>query len=174
MSKRFQGKSNVILIGPMGVGKTTIGRQLAKSLKLCFKDSDREIEHHTGADIPLIFELEGEAGFRRREHAMIEELCHKADLLLATGGGAIIDERNRKMLQASGVVIYLCADIAHLIERTSRDAKRPLLQTKNPAQRIAELVKARDPLYREIADFVINTSGSTVKMVIKEILLKLK
>lgn len=154
----------------MGVGKTTIGRHLAKSLKLRFKDSDREIEKRTGVDIPLIFELEGEAGFRKRESAVIESMCTEGALVLATGGGAILDAVSRKLMSDSGVVIYLCADVPHLLSRTSKDAKRPLLQTENPEQRIKDLLAARDPLYRDMADFVVNTGDRSVKSVIKEIL----
>ena len=171
--KQFHDKSNVVLVGPMGVGKTTIGRQLAKALKMQFKDSDKEIEKRTGVDIPLIFELEGEEGFRRRESLMIEELMDQRGLVLATGGGAVIDPDNRREMSAKGVVVYLCADISYLLERTSRDAKRPLLQTVNPEKRIRELVKVRHPLYSEVASFVINTGGRSVKSVIKEILQKL-
>lgn len=171
--KQFHGKSNVVLVGPMGVGKTTIGRQLAKALRMHFKDSDREIEARTGVDIPLIFELEGEEGFRRRESSMVEELMDQGGLVLATGGGAVIDPANRQVMASKGVVIYLSADISQLLERTSKDTKRPLLQTANPEKRIRELVEARHPLYRDVATFMVNTGGRSVKSVIKEILRKL-
>ena len=173
MSKQFLGKSNIVLVGPMGVGKTTIGRHLAKNLKLRFKDSDREIEKRTGVDIPLIFELEGEVGFRKRESAVIESLCSEGALVLATGGGAVIDETSRRLMRDGGTVIYLCADVSHLLSRTSKDIKRPLLQTENPEQRIKDLLAARDPLYREMADLVVNTGDRSVKSVIKEILQRL-
>lgn len=164
---------NIILIGPMGVGKTTIGRLLAKTLKLEFRDSDREIERRTGVDIPLIFELEGEAGFRRREKAMICELSASSGLVLATGGGAVMDPENRRVLADSGTVIYLRADVPHLVERTSRDTRRPLLQTADPEKRIRELLEMRDPMYREIADMVVDTGGKMVKSVVAEIMGKL-
>ncbi len=169
VSRSFHGKPNIVLVGPMGVGKTTIGRQLAKSLRLKFKDSDREIEKRTGVDIPLIFELEGEEGFRRREAGMIEELSVQRGLVIATGGGAVINPLNRDVLSQNAAVIYLSADIEQLLERTSKDAKRPLLQTENPEQRIRELLMQRDPLYREVANIVVNTGGRSVKAVIKEI-----
>lgn len=171
--KQFRDTSNVVLVGPMGVGKTTIGRQLAKALRMQFKDSDREIEQRTGVDIPLIFEKEGEGGFRRRESQMIEELMWQGSLVLATGGGAVIDPDNRRVMAERGVVIYLCAEVAQLLERTAKDEKRPLLQTADPEKRIRELIEARHPLYSEVASFVVNTGGRSVKSVIKEILNKL-
>lgn len=167
-------KRNVILIGPMGVGKTTIGRLLARALKMEFRDSDREIERRTGVGIPLIFELEGEAGFRRREKAMIAELAARPGLVLATGGGAVLDPENRRALSASGTVIYLHAEVPLLVERTARDSRRPLLQTADPEKRIRELLEQRDPLYREIADLVVDTGGKVVKSVVGEIVRRLE
>src|SRR3990172_4164573 len=148
---------NYFLIGPMGAGKTTIGRELAKSLKIDFLDSDREIERRTGATIPLIFELEGEAGFRVRESAMINELTQHQGVVLATGGGAILDSANRNKLAARGYVIYLHAGIEQLLKRTAKDHHRPLLQTTDPGTCLRELIEAREPLYREIADLIIET-----------------
>jgi shikimate kinase len=169
LSQAGLNKKNVILVGPMGVGKTTIGRQLAKALKIPFKDSDREIEQRTGVDIPLIFELEGESGFRKRESSMIAEIVEMPGVILATGGGAVLDSDNRDIMKRQGTVIYLCADIEYLVERTSKDAKRPLLQTEDPELKIKELLAHRDPLYREVADLIVNTGGRTVKSVVKEI-----
>lgn len=161
--------SNIILIGPMGSGKTTIGRQLAKQLHRDFFDSDHEIENKTGANIPLIFELEGEEGFRKRETAMLDCLTLKNNIVLATGGGAILADQNREMLSQRGKIIYLSATLDQLWERTRLDKNRPLLQTDNPRERIASLLEQRDPLYRELADFIIDTGTGNVKTTIKKI-----
>ena len=149
--------TSLYLVGQMGVGKTTIGKVLAESLGLDFVDSDREIESATGADIPWIFYVEGEEGFRARESKMIEKLTTRPNIVLATGGGAILSEANRQWLKARGCVIYLRAPISQQIERTKRDKSRPLLQTANPAQKIRELMAFREPLYREVADFSVDT-----------------
>ena len=164
---------NIFLIGPMGAGKTTIGRGVAKTLKMEFLDSDREIEQRTGASIPLIFELEGEAGFRAREAVVIDDLSRRTGIVLATGGGAILDPKNRNCLAARGFVIYLHAALETLLKRTARDQHRPLLQTDDPAARLAQLVKQRDPLYREIADLIVETgeraAGSVVRDIVKQV-----
>ncbi|MEA2094823.1 MAG: shikimate kinase AroK [Pseudomonadota bacterium] len=164
---------SLFLIGPMGAGKSTIGRQLSKQLRMAFHDSDHEIEHRTGVDIPLIFEYEGESGFRKRERAVMDELTRRPDIILATGGGAILDPDNRKHLGQRGKVIYLHASIDQQLARTDRDQNRPLLQTDNPRQRLNELMQAREPLYREIADLVINTDGKRVRDVVNEIMAQL-
>jgi shikimate kinase len=164
---------NLILVGPMGAGKSTIGRRLAQMLSATFLDSDKEIEQRTGASIPLIFELEGETGFRSREHAMIDELTLKPNLVLATGGGAILDPENRAHMSARGKVIYLLTSVDQQLRRTHRDTNRPLLNTENPEQRLLELFRVRDPLYREIADLTVETDGKTVQLVCSEILRKL-
>ena len=153
----------------MGVGKTTIGKVLAESLGLDFVDSDREIESATGADIPWIFDVEGEEGFRALESKMIEKLTTRPNIVLATGGGAILSEANRQWLKARGCVIYLRAPISQQIERTKRDKSRPLLQTANPAQKIRELMAFREPLYREVADFSVDTYRRGPKAVCNEI-----
>ena len=153
----------------MGVGKTTIGKVLAESLGLDFVDYDREIESATGADIPWIFDVEGEEGFRARESKMIEKLTTRPNIVLATGGGAILSEANRQWLKARGCVIYLRAPISQQIERTKRDKSRPLLQTANPAQKIRELMAFREPLYREVADFSVDTYRRGPKAVCNEI-----
>jgi shikimate kinase len=160
---------NIFLVGPMGAGKSTIGRQLARTLKKRFIDSDKAIEERTGASISLIFDLEGECGFRRRESAMIEELSGLDDVVLATGGGAVLDEANRANLMSRGFVIYLSAPTELLVERTARDRSRPLLQTENPARRVAELLEARDPLYRQVADLVVQTNRRSTRQVVKEV-----
>ncbi len=163
---------SIFLVGPMGVGKTTIGKVLSDELGMQFFDSDREIEASTGADIPWIFDVEGEAGFRIREARMIEALTLKKSIVLATGGGAILSAENRKFLSARGLVVYLRASIRQQIERTSRDKNRPLLQTPDPEKRIKELMKIREPLYREVADVIIDTNRRNPKTVCQEILLQ--
>ena len=154
---------NIFLIGPMGAGKTTIGRQLAKSLGLDFVDSDHEIESRTGASIPLIFEVEGEAGFRRREREVIDELTQRSHIVLATGGGAVLDPANRAHLAARGRVVYLRASLEHLLKRTAKDRNRPLLQTDDPRARLQQILERRDPLYCEIADLVVETDRCSVR-----------
>ncbi|UCC55817.1 MAG: shikimate kinase AroK [Gammaproteobacteria bacterium] len=161
---------SLFLTGPMGAGKSTIGRQLAKQLGMTFCDSDSEIERRTGVDIPLIFEIEGEAGFRKRECAVIDELTQKPDIVLATGGGAILDPENRSNLRQRGRVIYLHTPVDAQIARTANDRNRPLLQTENPRQRLEELMQIREPLYRETADLVIDTAGKRVRDVVREII----
>jgi shikimate kinase len=161
---------NIIFVGPMGAGKTTIGRQIAKALDRDFYDSDKEIEKRTGATIPLIFELEKEEGFRVRESAMIKELLSRENnIVLATGGGAVLNEKNRKYMAKHGFVIYLCAPLEQLVRRTARDKNRPLLQTKNPKKTIEDLLVIRDPLYREVADIVFETDGFTVRQVVSKL-----
>lgn len=164
---------NLILVGPMGAGKSTIGRLLAKELRLPFKDSDKEIEQRTGADIPWIFDVEGEQGFREREQAMIAELCELKGVVIATGGGAVLRDANRASLRSGGRVIYLFTSIEQQLGRTSRDRHRPLLQTANPEKVLIDLMSIRDPLYREIADLVIETDERPPRMVVMEILERL-
>jgi shikimate kinase len=153
----------------MGAGKSTIGRVLAAELHLSFRDSDKVIEDRTGADIPWIFDMEGEEGFRDRESAVLDELSKGQDVVIATGGGIILRSQNREIMKSSGYVCYLTASIEQLVERTARDKKRPLLQVENPRQKIIDLVGLRDPLYREAADFVINTDRRSPKVVAQEI-----
>jgi len=163
--------SNIFLIGPMGAGKTTIGRQLARKLGMRFLDSDRVIEERTGADIPLIFEKEGEAGFRRREQAVIDELTREENLVLATGGGAVLSAENRSALAQRGRVIYLHSDLDSLVERTGKDRSRPLLQSgQEPHAVLARILEQREPLYRETADFTIDTSNASISHVIQAII----
>jgi shikimate kinase len=164
---------NIFLIGPMGVGKTTIGKVLSEELGMDFFDSDREIEASTGADIPWIFDVEGEVGFRIRESKMIEILTQRKKIVLATGGGAILAPENRRWLSSRGTVVYLRASIKQQFERTSRDKNRPLLQTPDPEKRIKELMQVRDPLYREAADLIVDTNRRNPKAVSNEILFQL-
>ena len=161
--------NNLYLIGPMGAGKSAVGRQLAKMLHMEFVDSDDEIEARTGVDIPFIFEKEGEAGFRKREAKTIEELTEQQGLILATGGGAVIDDRTRNVLGARGFVVYLETSIEQQLERTRRGRERPLLQEGDPRDVLERLMEFRDPLYREIADLVVSTDGRRVNAVAKEI-----
>ncbi|MEX2131601.1 MAG: shikimate kinase AroK [Pseudohongiellaceae bacterium] len=161
---------NIFLIGPMGVGKTTIGRVLAEQLGMDFLDSDREIEATTGADIPWIFDVEGEAGFRVRESKMIQELTTRNGIVLATGGGSVLAAENRECLRNRGVVVYLRASISQQVEHTSRDKNRPLLQTADPEGKIRELMKIREPLYQETADIIVNTNRRSPRSVSSEII----
>jgi len=163
--------SNIYLIGLMGSGKTTIGRILARRMGRVFFDSDHEIEHRTGVRIPVIFELEGEAGFRRREAQTIAELGAEAGgIVLATGGGAVLDPANREVFRSTGWVIYLDVPTHILLERTRHDSNRPLLQVQNPLAKLNELRAQRDPLYRETAHFVVdgsrcNSNGAVNKII---------
>lgn len=158
----------------MGAGKSTIGRQLAKSLDLQFLDSDKEIEQRTGVDIPLIFEVEGETGFRERECAVIDELTQRAGIVLATGGGAVLDADNRRHLAGRGHTIYLQTSVDQQLARTGRDRSRPLLNIPDPRQKLAELLAIRDPLYREVAACVVDTDGRRVREVVQDILRSLE
>ncbi|RLA01249.1 MAG: shikimate kinase AroK [Gammaproteobacteria bacterium] len=167
----MKNKRNIFLVGPMGAGKSSIGKQLAQQLKMEFYDTDQVIEERTGADIDWIFDLEGEQGFRTREEGMIEELTQMQGIVLATGGGAVISPKNRTLLAARGTVIYLETSIEQQLERTRRDKKRPLLQTNDEPRKVFEdLRDTRNPLYDEISDYTFSTDGSTVKAVARFIL----
>jgi shikimate kinase len=159
------GKHNIFLIGPMGSGKTAVGKHLARVLDFPFFDSDHEIELRTGADIPLIFEREGEAGFRHREREMIAELSAQQPIVLATGGGAVLDAATRGDLKLRGWVVYLETSVAHQAERAGRTRHRPLLHGTDPTQRLAELLSVREPLYRELADLTVSTDQRRVPSV---------
>jgi shikimate kinase len=163
------GSPNVFLIGPMGSGKTAVGKQVARLLNLPFVDSDHEIELRTGVDIPLIFDREGEAGFRRREHEAIAELTRRSGIVLATGGGAVLDAGNRQLLAERGWVVYLDTSVAQQAERAGRTRHRPLLNGGDPRQRLEELMRIREPLYREIADFIATTTRKRVGQVAERI-----
>ena len=167
----MHNQTNIFLIGLMGTGKTTVGRQLARKLKMDFYDSDRVIEERTGVDIPLIFEKEGEAGFRKREIDIIDELTQKQGIILATGGGAILHAENRNHLINRGTVFYLKSNLKTLIERTSKDKNRPLLQTDEPVDTILKrLLDERGPLYEETADHIIETANNSIHNVIQAII----
>jgi shikimate kinase len=161
---------NLFLVGLMGAGKSTVGRHLAKKLGKRFIDADREIEARTGVPISVIFEIEGESGFRKREADLIEELTQASDIVLATGGGAVLDERSRKAFKARGYTIYLCAAVEELVSRTRHDRNRPLLQTDDRPAAIAELLEKRDPLYREVANLVVQTGKPGVERLCATIL----
>lgn len=158
----------------MGAGKTSIGRQLAEALGMEFLDSDHEIEARSGVTIPWIFDVEGEEGFRKREQAMIDELSQRQNIVLATGGGAVLSETNRHCLKTRGTVIYLSASIDQLLERTRLDRNRPLLQTENPRAKLEELMQIREPLYREVADIVLETDNSSIRHAVNHIIKLLK
>jgi len=163
----------VFLVGPMGAGKSTIGRQLARALGLEFVDSDREIENRSGVDIPTVFDFEGEAGFRKRERATIAELSLRSGIVLATGGGAVIDADNRRDLATRGIVIYLATSVAEQLRRTRHDRNRPLLQSGERRATLERLYRERDPLYREIADIVVETDGRRRRTTVDRILAQL-
>jgi shikimate kinase len=160
----------IFLIGPMGAGKTSVGRQLASLLGLKFIDSDAEIEKRTGVDIPFIFEKEGEEGFREREREVIDVLTELDGIVLATGGGAVLREENRRHLAARGQVVYLKASIEQQLRRTRHDQHRPLLKTADPATRLKELMVVRAPLYESIALMTVPTDGRHVKAVAQSII----
>lgn len=161
--------SNVFLVGPMGAGKSTIGRLLASELRLEFKDTDKEIEDRSGVDIPWIFDMEGEEGFRDREAAMLDELSQLDKILLATGGGVVLKPESRTILASRGRVVYLKASVDEQVRRTSRDTKRPLLSQENPREVLTELMNLRHPFYEEIADYVIDTDNRSPKVVAMEL-----
>jgi shikimate kinase len=161
--------NNIFLVGPMGAGKSTIGRQLADALSFRFEDSDHEIQRRTGVDIPTIFEYEGEEGFRKREEQVIADLTDQEGIVLATGGGAVLREINRQRLTARGVVIYLHCSPEQQFARTNRDRNRPLIQTADPLQSLRDIMAIREPLYRQVADLVVSTEKRGTASVVKEI-----
>ncbi|AKD38747.1 shikimate kinase AroK [Pasteurella canis] len=164
-------KRNIFLIGPMGAGKSTIGRQLAQLLNMDFVDSDGEIEQRAGADISWIFDVEGEAGFRKREERIINELTQRQGIVLSTGGGAVLSKENRNHLSARGIVIYLETTVEKQYQRTQRDKKRPLLQeVDDPRQVLEDLAKIRNPLYEEIADITLPTDEQSAKVMATQIM----
>ena len=162
--------NNIFLIGPMGTGKTTIGRQLAKRSGKVFYDSDQEIERQTGADIPLIFEIEGEAGFRKREADLLKKLARLDNIVLATGGGMVLAGANRGLLADNGFVIYLSSSPQKLYRRTASDRRRPLLQAGDRMTQIRHILQQREPLYTGLADLIIDTDRLTVKQILQKIL----
>jgi shikimate kinase len=166
--------TNLYLIGLMGAGKTTVGRTLARRLKLRFVDSDHEIEARCGVKIPVIFEIEGEAGFRAREAQALAELTQLDGIVLATGGGVVLAAENRRVLAARGTVVYLRATPEHLYERVRQDRNRPLLARGDPLERLRELYRERDPLYREIAHVIMDTGRQSVQVLARALLEKLE
>ncbi|NBV76427.1 MAG: shikimate kinase [Methylococcaceae bacterium] len=166
----MEAMHNIYLIGLMGVGKTTIGKQLAKALKRPFYDSDKFIEDAAGTNIPTIFAYEGEAGFRQREQKAIQELSSLSGIVMATGGGTILRAENREALKNSGFIVYLHCSIDKILFRTRHDTQRPLLQTENPRKRLQELLAEREPLYLECAHFSIDSGVIANKTIVKTIL----
>ncbi|PID33813.1 MAG: shikimate kinase AroK [Thiotrichales bacterium] len=160
---------NIILVGLMGAGKSTIGRHLAKLLGKEFFDTDRVIEEKTGVDIATIFEIEGEQGFRNREEQVIKELCKQKDIVLATGGGSILREENRKNMKKSGYVVYLCTTPELLYSRIRYDKSRPLMQTKSPFNTLKNLLNEREPFYKEVADTIIMTGKQKATVIVKRV-----
>lgn len=165
----MSAQNNIFLVGMPGAGKTTVGRHLARRLQRVFVDADHEIEARTGVRIPLIFDIEGEQGFRDRESKVIAELARQSNLIVATGGGAVLRPENRAALKEGGTVIYLHAAPRLLFERTRLDPNRPLLQVADPLQKLEELFAQRDPLYREVADLVINSLGGSINHLVKQV-----
>jgi shikimate kinase len=169
----MQGTRNIFLVGLMGAGKTSVGRLLAKRLGKRFVDADHELEARTGVPISVIFEIEGEAGFREREAHVVDGVTGLEDIVLATGGGAVLRPDNRRCLATRGFVIYLHAQPRDLWQRTRHDKGRPLLQTVDPLARLQELYAARDPLYREAADLVVDTGRQSVATLVAQLLVRL-
>ncbi len=165
---------SIFLVGPMGAGKSTIGRLLSAELGLEFFDTDKVIEERCGANIPWIFDVEGEVGFRDREQQVVDELTQCSDIVLATGGGVVMRPENRRHLSSRGTVVYLRTTVAQQLVRTSKDKNRPLLQAENPEQILRDLFSKRDPLYKEVADLVIETDKRNPRWVVQELKKRLK
>ncbi|MBK6727730.1 MAG: shikimate kinase AroK [Xanthomonadales bacterium] len=165
---------NLFLVGPMGAGKSTIGRRIAAHIALPFIDLDEELERRNGVSVALIFELEGEAGFRQREARLIEELSRREGIVLATGGGAVLDAANRRLLHARGFVLYLSTSVAQQLNRLARDCKRPLLQAPDRRERLEAMAQLRNPLYQEIADMTVHGSNIAVAQAARQIAAQLE
>ena len=170
----LKGRGNIFLVGRLGAGKTTVGKLLARRLKLRFVDSDREIESRCGVKIPVIFEIEGEAGFRAREAAAIAALSLLEGIVLSTGGGTVLAEENRRCLAARGIVVYLSARPEDLYQRVRHDRNRPMLAGADPLPRLRELHGQRDRLYRDIADIVLETGAQSVQSLARQLLDRLE
>jgi len=167
-------KQNIFIIGPMGAGKTTIGKSLAKALQLDFYDTDREIEARAGADLAWILDIEGEAGFHAREHKVLDELSQHSSIVLSTGGGIIELAENRAILAARGIVIFLQTTIEAQLKRTEKDRRRPLLQTDKPREVLERLREERESFYEELADLTFRTDNNSVRSVVSDIIKSLK
>lgn len=174
LAARVSKEDNIFLVGLMGAGKTSVGKALARLLGKTFLDCDHEIERATGVKISVIFEIEGESGFRQRESRMLAQLTEQRDVVLATGGGAVLAKENRDMLSTNGTVIYLRAPVRSLVKRTRRDRSRPLLNTADPGAKLEVLYDQRDPLYREVADLVVDTGEQSVKALAGKIITRLQ
>jgi shikimate kinase len=166
---RVDVPGSIFLVGMMGAGKTSVGRVLAKRLQKTFYDSDHVIENRTGVKIPVIFEIEGETGFCVRESAVVDELTTQCDIVLATGGGAVLSEKNRERMRARGTVVYLRASVRDLLNRTRHDKNRPLLQAMDPRARLSELYEKRDPLYREVAHLTVDTGNQSLTSLVSRL-----
>jgi shikimate kinase len=164
-----QGMPNIFLVGPMGSGKTTIGARLARKLDLEFYDCDQEIEARSGASVTLIFEIEGEKGFRQRESRMLRELAGRDRVLIATGGGSVMDESNQALLREHGIVVYLRTSVTQQLERLRRDRSRPLLQTRNRELKLKEMADIRNPLYESVADLVFPVKDRNIDSTVNQI-----
>jgi len=169
----MQDSRNIFLVGLMGAGKTTVARQLARRLGKTFYDTDHEIERRTGVRVQVIFEIEGEPGFRARETQMVDSLTALQDVVLGTGGGVVLKPENRALLAARGFVIYLRAQPRDLYQRTRHDKSRPLLATDDPLAKLEELQRVRDPLYREVADLIVDTGRQSVGALVDQLLKRL-
>ncbi len=159
-------QNSIFLVGPMGAGKTTVGKLLAKNLNKKFVDSDQIIEHRTGVNIPLIFDMEGEEGFRVREKAVIEELSQQDDIVVATGGGAVVDPASRQIMMGRSSVVYLYAPVDQLIQRLRKDVNRPLLQTDDPRAALEQLMLQREAFYQQVATFSVDTSQYNLRRLV--------
>jgi shikimate kinase len=169
----MQDSRNIFLVGLMGAGKTTVARQLARRLGKTFYDTDHEIERRTGVRVQVIFEIEGEPGFRAREAQMLDSLTALQDVVLGTGGGVVLKPENRALLASRGFVIYLRAQPRDLYQRTRHDKSRPLLATDDPLAKLEELQRVRDPLYREVADLIVDTGRQSVGALVDQVLKRL-
>jgi shikimate kinase len=168
------GQSNIFLVGMMGAGKTTVGRALALRMKRPFVDTDRVLVERTGVPVATVFEIEGEDGFRKRESAVLREVCEEQGQVVATGGGIVLAEENRRAMRESGTVVYLRARLESLWERTRQDASRPLLATPDPRGRLAELLRQREPLYRDAAHVVVESGSQSASTLVNRVLAALR